>query len=141
MGALRSLGPHLIDVLDAALGPIQQVQAHGDPAGWWPDDGTRPGRFSEASLTATANVTTSRADIEIFGSGGSAAVEAEAAVGPARYDHHVPRVRRGVTAGTPPGLDARPCPGPGVTGKPSGPGRSGADSGGLVGQGGQGFGG
>ena len=40
-------------------------------------------RFSEASLTATADVTTPRADIEIFGSGGSAAVEAETAARPA----------------------------------------------------------
>ncbi len=108
MGVLRTLGPHLIDVLDAALGPVQQVQAHGDPAGWV---GLMmehaQGRFSEASLTATANVTTSRADIEIFGSGGSAAVEAEAAAGPDAYDTMYREFAASVASGTPPGLDAR----------------------------------
>lgn len=108
MGALRSLGPHLIDILEAALGPIQQVRASGDPAGWI---GLRiehtGGRFSEASLTATADVTTPRADIEIFGSGGSAAVEAEAAVGPGTYATMYHEFAAAVTAGTSPGLDAR----------------------------------
>lgn len=55
MGVLRSLGPYLIDLLDAALGPVGAVRAHGDPDGWL---GLllehSAGRFSEASLTAVA---------------------------------------------------------------------------------------
>jgi predicted dehydrogenase len=53
-GALLDLGPHVLDALDAALGPIEAVEAHGDPlrmvllscahAG---------GRVSQAALCAT----------------------------------------------------------------------------------------
>jgi predicted dehydrogenase len=108
MGVLRTLGPHLIDLLDAALGRISQIRAHGDPDGWV---GLMiehaGGRFSEASLTATANVKIPRADIEIFGSGGSAAVEAEAAVGPEAYQTMYQEFAEAVSAGRPPRLDAR----------------------------------
>jgi predicted dehydrogenase len=108
MGVLRNLGPHLIDLLEAALGRIEQVRAHGDPAGWV---GLMiehaEGRFSEASLTATANVKTPRADIEIFGSGGSASVEAEAAVTPGTYQTMYQEFAGAVTASTPPQLDAQ----------------------------------
>jgi predicted dehydrogenase len=108
MGVLRSLAPHLIDVLDAALGRIEQVRAHGDPDGWV---GLMiehaEGRFSEASLTATANVKIPRADIEIFGSGGSAAVEAEAAAGPDAYATMYQEFTEAVASGTPHPLDAR----------------------------------
>jgi predicted dehydrogenase len=108
MGVLRNLGPHLIDLLEAALGRIEQVQAHGDPAGWV---GLMiehaQGRFSEASLTATANVKIPRADIEIFGSGGSAALEAEAAVTPGAYQAMYQEFAHAVTAGTPAPLDAQ----------------------------------
>ena len=108
MGVLRNLGPHLIDLLEAALGPIQQVRASGDPAGWIGLRIEHTGdRFSEASLTATADVTIPRADIEIFGSGGSAAVEAEAAVGPGTYATMYREFAAAVTSGTSPGLDAR----------------------------------
>ncbi len=33
-GALFDLGPHVIDLLDAALGPVVGVRAHGDPRRW-----------------------------------------------------------------------------------------------------------
>jgi predicted dehydrogenase len=80
MGVLLSLGPHLVDLLDAALGRVGEVRAHGDPRGWV---GMvlehSDGRFSEVSLTAAADVVTPRANVEVFGSGGEAAIECEAA--------------------------------------------------------------
>jgi predicted dehydrogenase len=33
-GALHDFGPHAFDLLDAALGPIRAVAAHGDPRRW-----------------------------------------------------------------------------------------------------------
>jgi predicted dehydrogenase len=108
MGVLRNLGPHLLDMLDAALGRIGDVQAHGDPAGWV---GLMvehaDGRFSEASLTATANVEVPRADIEIFGSGGSAAIECEAAATPATFLTMYREFVVAVGAGTPHELDVQ----------------------------------
>jgi predicted dehydrogenase len=82
MGVLLSLGPHLVDLLDAALGRVGQVRAHDDPRGWV---GMvlehSAGRFSEVTLTAGAEAETARADVEVFGSGGEAAIECEAAAG------------------------------------------------------------
>ena len=33
-GPLLDLGPHVIDLLDAAVGPVVEVRAHGDPQRW-----------------------------------------------------------------------------------------------------------
>jgi predicted dehydrogenase len=86
MGVLRSFGSYLLDLLDAALGEIGGVRAHGDSQGWL---GLMlehaGGRFSEVSLTATATPDSERADVEIFGSGGSAAVECQNAGGPEEF--------------------------------------------------------
>jgi predicted dehydrogenase len=82
MGVLRNFGPYLVDLLDAALGEIVGVRAHGDPEGWV---GLMlehsKGRFSEASLTATVSPDSERAEIEIFGSGGAASVDCQTAAG------------------------------------------------------------
>jgi predicted dehydrogenase len=86
LGVLRSLGPYLVDLLDAALGQVAGVRAHGDPQGWL---GLMlehsEGRFSEASLTATATADSQRAEIEIFGSGGAAEIDCQDAAGPESF--------------------------------------------------------
>jgi predicted dehydrogenase len=108
MGVLRNLGPHLLDMLDAGLGRIGDVRAHGDPGGWV---GLMvehaDGRFSEASLTATANVEVPRADIEIFGSGGSAAIECEATATPETFQTMYREFVGAVEAGSPHELDVQ----------------------------------
>jgi predicted dehydrogenase len=82
MGVLLSLGPHLVDLLDAALGRVGRVRAHDDPRGWVGMALEHSaGRFSEVTLTAGAETETARADVEVFGSGGEAAIECEAAAG------------------------------------------------------------
>ena len=52
-GPLYDLGPHVIDLLDAALGPVMRIRAHGDLHRWvgllLDHEG---GATSEASLTA-----------------------------------------------------------------------------------------
>jgi predicted dehydrogenase len=108
MGVLRNLGPHLVDMLDAALGRIDTVRAHGDPRGWV---GLMlehaNGRFSEASLTAAAKVDAARAYVEVFGGGGSAEIECEAAAGRDAFTTMFAEFAQAVTAGTPPGLDVQ----------------------------------
>jgi predicted dehydrogenase len=80
MGVLRTLGPHLLDMLDAALGSVGEVRAHADPGGWVGLNlEHEEGRFSEVSMNATDKVDVPRADIEIYGSSGSASIECEAA--------------------------------------------------------------
>lgn len=65
-GALFDLGPHVVDLLDAALGPVVGIRAHGDPRRWVGlllehEDGAA----SEASLTGHSPVDHPRAGIEV----------------------------------------------------------------------------
>ena len=81
-GALLDLGPHVIDLLDAALGPVVGVRAHGASRGWTglllEHEG---GAVSEASLCATAKIEPHVAGGAVFGAGGSARVDCTTAVG------------------------------------------------------------
>lgn len=81
-GALVDLGPHVVDLLDAALGPVTSVRAHGTTAGWvgllLEHEG---GRVSEASICGTARVEPPVAGASVFGRNGSASVDCAAAVG------------------------------------------------------------
>ncbi|MCT9009062.1 Gfo/Idh/MocA family protein [Streptomyces rhizosphaerihabitans] len=67
-GALLDLGPHLLDLLDAALGPIVRVRGAGDPRRWLEltcehDNGT----VSQASLSGSVDVERGITRIELFG--------------------------------------------------------------------------
>lgn len=70
-GPLLDLGPHVVDLLDAALGEVTAVHAVGDRHGWvnlvleHAD-----GRTSSASLCASAAVDPSRAGVELYGRDG-----------------------------------------------------------------------
>ena len=76
------LGPDLLDLLDAALGRVIGVHAHGQPTGWFgmmfEHEG---GTYSEVSMYTSPEPVRERAEIEVFGSGGVAAVDGVAAVG------------------------------------------------------------
>lgn len=106
-GVLLDQGPDLVDLLDAALGRVVGVRAHGDPLGWvgllLEHAG---GRFSEASLCATADVEPARAKVEVFGPGGAAAVDC-ADVGPDTYDTMICEFANAVEHRTAHALDAR----------------------------------
>ncbi|MFG1695966.1 Gfo/Idh/MocA family protein [Nonomuraea sp. NPDC049309] len=72
-GALLDVGPHVIDLLDAALGPVTGVRAHGHPLRWvgllLEHEG---GAVSEASLSMAAGGETPPAGIAVYGRTGSA---------------------------------------------------------------------
>lgn len=83
-GPLLDLGPHLIDTLDAALGPVVGVRAHGDPQRWVGllfDHAS--GVVSEASLSARSGADPGQAGVEVHTEAGVIEVDATAAVGPA----------------------------------------------------------
>ncbi|GAA3228719.1 Gfo/Idh/MocA family oxidoreductase [Actinocorallia longicatena] len=71
-GALLDLGPHVIDMLDASLGRITGVRAHGDPLKWV---GLllehETGAVSEASLSMAGHGDLPPAHIEVHGHQGS----------------------------------------------------------------------
>ena len=70
-GALLDVGPHLIDLLEAALGDIVDVAARGDRHGWVSLTLTHEsGVTSQASLCCRAAME-SRTEVELFGPSGS----------------------------------------------------------------------
>jgi len=85
-GALPDLGPHVVDLLDAALGRVVGVRAHGRSLGWagmlLDHDG---GRASEASLCATAALDPQRAGAELFGPTGVLEIDCASAVQPETF--------------------------------------------------------
>ncbi|MFD1538221.1 Gfo/Idh/MocA family protein [Nonomuraea guangzhouensis] len=72
-GALLDVGPHVIDLLDAALGPVTGVRAHGHPLGWTglllDHEG---GAVSEASLSMSAAGDLPPSSIAVYGRTGNA---------------------------------------------------------------------
>jgi predicted dehydrogenase len=107
-GVLRILGVHLIDVLDAALGRVVDVRAHGDMQGWIGLQLEHErGRFSDASMSGTVDVDPARADVEIFGPGGAAAIDCFAAVGSETYETMFSEFATAAGRGEPHELDVR----------------------------------
>jgi len=74
-GAILDVGPHLLDLLEAALGEIAHVQASGDALAWSSLICTHTsGATSSASLCCTV-AGDSRTEIEVFGRNGKAAFD------------------------------------------------------------------
>jgi predicted dehydrogenase len=75
-GALLDLGPHMVDLLDAALGRVVGVRAHGDPLRWvglmLEHEG---GAVSEASLSMAGAGDLPPARIEVYGRHGHALLD------------------------------------------------------------------
>lgn len=85
-GALLDVGPHVIDLLDAALGPVTDVQAHGDSLGWV---GLllehESGVMSEVSLSAAVPLQPHRAGVELYGPNGVHEIDCVTAVGASAF--------------------------------------------------------
>lgn len=79
-GPLLDLGPHVIDLLDAALGPVVGIRGHGNLRGWvglqLAHEG---GAYSDVSLCATAKVNPHRSGVELFGRDESLSIDCTAA--------------------------------------------------------------
>lgn len=107
-GALLDLGPHLIDLLDAAVGPIASIRAAGDPRRWIELTCEHTGgAISQASLSGSVRLPRARTRIELFGQ------EDELVYDTAGIDHEEcwPVLRRefahAVRSGRPTDVDAR----------------------------------
>ncbi|AVH60730.1 MULTISPECIES: Gfo/Idh/MocA family protein [Streptomyces] len=67
-GALLDLGPHLLDLLDAAIGPITHIRTAGDPRRWVEMTCEHAnGAVSQASLSGSVNVPRALTRLELFG--------------------------------------------------------------------------
>lgn len=67
-GALLDLGPHLLDLLDAAIAPITAIRATGDPRRWIELTCEHAnGAVSQASLSGSVNLPRAVTRVELFG--------------------------------------------------------------------------
>ncbi len=85
-GPLLDLGPHVLDLLDAALGPIVRLRTHGDLHGWVGlllDHAG--GAHSEVSLCATAKIEPSTAGAELYGPDGALRFDSAEVDGPETF--------------------------------------------------------
>lgn len=107
-GPLLDLGPHVIDLLDAALGPVVGVQAAGDLLGWV---GLQllheSGVTSQVGLCASSAVEPARASVELYGRSGVHELDLTGATGPAAFATLAEELAHMVTSGEPHPLDAR----------------------------------
>ncbi len=77
-GAILDVGPHLLDLHEAALGEIVGVHASGDPLGWTSITCTHAsGAISDAAICCSA-ATESRTSLEVFGRAGAAIYDGRA---------------------------------------------------------------
>jgi len=77
-GAVLDVGPHLLDLHEAALGEIVGVHATGDPFGWTSITCTHAsGVISDAAICCSA-ATDSRTSLEVFGRAGAAIYDGRA---------------------------------------------------------------
>ncbi len=76
LGALYDLGPHLLDLVDTALGPVEEVRAAGDSRRWIElTCRHRGGAVSQLSLSGAVGLASSEAGIELFGPAGTLALD------------------------------------------------------------------
>ncbi|QUD83592.1 Gfo/Idh/MocA family oxidoreductase [Gordonia polyisoprenivorans] len=66
-GALLDLGPHVLDTLDAAVGPIRKVRGEGDPKRWYVITAYHDnGVISQASMSLTSPVVADVAGVKVY---------------------------------------------------------------------------
>jgi predicted dehydrogenase len=107
-GALYDLGPHLLDLVDAALGPVEEVRAAGDSRRWIELTCLhRGGAVSQMSLSGAVGLASSRAGIELFGPAGTLTLD----FGTVNHEQCWPTLRAefaaAVRSGVPHSLDVR----------------------------------
>jgi len=100
-GAVLDIGPHVLDMVEAALGRVVSVEAVGDPFGWVAVNCTHEsGATSNVSMCCTAATATGRTEVEVYSPTGVAFYDGRAVDREARAD----QIRRDLVAvanGTP----------------------------------------
>ncbi len=86
LGAVLDVGPHLLDLVEAALGPVADLSAQGDPREWVSvqmlhENGAR----SDVTLSCASAIEPSRTEVELYGRERSIAVDARAAARAASF--------------------------------------------------------
>jgi len=80
LGAVQDVGPHILDLVEAALGPVDEVTAQGDPQAWVAVQLRHAsGARSDVVLSCASAIEPSRTEVELYGRDRSIAVDARAA--------------------------------------------------------------
>ncbi len=78
-GALLDVGPHILDLVEAAMGPVVDIRGQGDPVTWVDLLLTHEsGAHSGVTLSCASAIEPSRTEIEVYGRERSLAVDARA---------------------------------------------------------------
>jgi predicted dehydrogenase len=86
-GAVLDIGPHVLDMIEAGLGPIVAVEAVGDPLGWVSVNCTHEsGATSGVSMCCNAATATGRTEVEVYSPTGVAFYDARTVDHRARAD-------------------------------------------------------
>jgi predicted dehydrogenase len=110
-GALLDVGPHLFDLLEGAVGPIEELSGRGDPLRWVSLTCRHAGgQVSEVSMSLTLPLAETVFECALYGPSGSLAYHRpDRASAPAELEAAGATLRRefaaAVTSGTPPELD------------------------------------
>jgi predicted dehydrogenase len=77
-GALLDLGPHALDLLVAALGPVESIRAAGDPRRWVMLTAVHAGgAVSQAALSGAVPLDPGMSTVELYGPSGVLSVGAQ----------------------------------------------------------------
>jgi predicted dehydrogenase len=107
-GALHDLGPHAFDLLEAALGPIEQISGAGDPRGWVALTCRHAsGVVSDVSMTGVVTLPQGVFRIELYGPSGALEFDAVAAAADEPWSLARTTFVEAVRRRSPPDLDAR----------------------------------
>jgi len=86
-GAVLDIGPHVLDMIEAPMGEIVEVQAIGDPFGWVSVNCTHAsGTTSSVSLCCAAATENGRTEMEVYSPKGNAFFDGRALDRAARAD-------------------------------------------------------
>jgi predicted dehydrogenase len=107
-GALLDLGPHVLDLLEAALGPIATLAARGDPRRWVAIACTHEGgTISDVALSATVRVPETVWRLDLFAESGTLGFDAATHRDTAPWPRVAREFAHAVRTGRPHVLDAR----------------------------------
>jgi predicted dehydrogenase len=86
-GAVLDIGPHILDLLEAALGEIVEVRAAGDPLAWVSGVCTHAsGAISDVAMCSSAALPAGKTEVELYSARGSAFYDSRAVDHAARAD-------------------------------------------------------
>ncbi len=107
-GALLDLGPHAFDLVEAALGPIERIEAQGDPRRWVSVTCRHAsGVVSDVALSGALPLERTICRFDLYGPTGVLAFDGVAGAADEPWSAARRSFAQAVRAGVPPPLDAR----------------------------------